>query len=104
MSKISAASEVTSFHLCVQLLTSLASSRMEGRENIAAAVRNAVAEARTAARRNSEAAASAATTGHTGTQAGPAGSAPSASFGPAAAKGQECVQTGISIRVNLFRL
>ena len=60
MSKISAASEVTSFHLCVQLLTSLASSRMEGRENIAAAVRNAVAEARTAARRNSEAAASAA--------------------------------------------
>ena len=51
-----------------------------------------------------EAAASAATTGHTGTQAGPAGSAPSASFGPAAAKGQECVQTGISIRVTLPRL
>ena len=75
---------------------------MEGRENIAAALRNAVAAARIAARRSSEAAASAATTGHTGTPAGPAGSAPSASFGQAAAKCQD-VQTGISIRVTLFR-
>jgi len=40
---------------------------MEGKENIAAALRNAVAAARIAARRSSEAAASAATTGHMGT-------------------------------------
>ena len=40
---------------------------MEGRENIAAALRNAVAAARIAARRSSEAASSAATTGHMGT-------------------------------------
>ncbi len=40
---------------------------MEGRENIAAALRNAVAAARIAARRSSEAAASAAATGHMGT-------------------------------------
>jgi hypothetical protein len=76
---------------------------MEGKENIAAALRNAVAAARIKPRRSSEAAASAATTGHTGTPAGPAGSAPSASFGQAAAKGQGYVQTGISIRVTLFR-
>ena len=58
---------ISGTHRFDRLSTSLASSWMEGRENIAAALRNAVAAARIAARRSSEAAASAAATGHMGT-------------------------------------